>query len=157
MSTCFEKNLSHSSPHMLKITKPNYLTILLYHPVLYVVHQRWQADPAGGDGKRTLHCMPVACLLATRTTWNELKSWQEKFLITTWLADWHACSSSSTAANGGQQVCVPSTSDLVWWRWYCSNARRLRQWWQESPPNEFPISCISELTLASLLLTLVAG
>ena len=56
--------------------------------------------------------MPVACLLATRTTWNELKSWQEKFLITTWLADWHACSSSSMAANGGQQVCVPSTSDL---------------------------------------------
>ena len=80
--------------------------------LLYVVHQRWQADPAGGDGKRTLHCMPVACLLATRTTWNELKSWQEKFLITTWLADWHACSSSSMAANGGQQVCVPSTSDL---------------------------------------------
>ena len=83
--------------------------------LLYLVHQRrWQAGPAGCDGKRTtLHCMPVACLLATRTTWNELKSWQEKFLITTWLADWHPCSSSSMAANGGQQVCVPSTSDLT--------------------------------------------
>ena len=33
VSTCFEKNLSHSSPHMLKVTKPNYLKILLYHPV----------------------------------------------------------------------------------------------------------------------------
>ena len=33
VSTCFEKNLSHSSPHMLKITKPSYLTILLHHPV----------------------------------------------------------------------------------------------------------------------------
>ena len=34
VSTCFEKKLSHSSPHMLKITKPNYLQILLHHPVL---------------------------------------------------------------------------------------------------------------------------
>ena len=33
--TCFAKKMSHSSPHMVKITKPNYLQILLHHPVFH--------------------------------------------------------------------------------------------------------------------------
>ena len=68
-----------------------------------------------------LGCMLVACLLFLRPehrTWNELKSWQEKFLITTWLAaiglvGW-ILPAAVRAANGGLQVCVsvPSASDL---------------------------------------------
>ena len=34
VTTYFEKKNCHSSPHMLKITKPNYLQISLHHPVV---------------------------------------------------------------------------------------------------------------------------
>ena len=38
LHTCFAKKKSHSSPHMLKMTKLNYLQILLHPPVPILLH-----------------------------------------------------------------------------------------------------------------------